>query len=104
MKEIEQGDVIKIERASTLFAVVSSDFFNRSGLVVVCPFVKHAAPDALHVPVQADEIDGVVLCEDLTSVSAVSRGFSIRGHLPSGSLLDVIYRVQSIFDFYQHAE
>lgn len=104
MRQIEQGDLIKIERTSTLFVVVSSDFFNRSGLIVVCPCVKNASADALHVPIRADIMDGMVLCENLTSVSASSRRFTVRGHLPSGTMPEIIYRVQSIFDLYRHAE
>ena len=101
---IEQGDLIRITRSSVLFLVISSDYYNQSGLVVVCPAVSDAEPDALHVPYRTDAGKGVILCEQLTSVSAAVRGYIKKDHLKANDLLEVIYRVQSIFDLFGHAE
>ena len=104
MSRIEQGDLIKVNRASATFLVVSSDFFNSSGLVIVCPVVKNASEDALHVPVGSDSFEGIALCEQITTVAAAERGYSSNGRIRVNDLLEVIYRVQSMFDYYQHAE
>ena len=104
MSKVEQGDIIKIEHASVPFLVVSSDIYNASGQAVVCPIVKAAAPDALHVAVQTPQVAGVVLCEQMTSVSVRERALSGRGCVSGERLLDIIYRVQSIFDYVPHAE
>ena len=100
MNKPEQGEVIRISGASSPFLVVSQDYFNDSGLVVVCPIVKKTVSDALHVPVRYDEKDGFVLCENITSVSAESRGFTRLGRISAAELPEIIYRVQSIFDFF----
>ena len=98
MLTIEQGDIIKIDRGKVPFLVVSSDYFNTSGMLVVCPIVPSADEDALHVRIRGQRTEGVVLCEDIVSFSARKRGFQ------TGELLEIIYRIQSIFDFFPHAK
>ena len=104
MQKIEQGDIVRLKSGKVLFLVVSSDFFNSSGLAVVCPFVPSAAPDPLHVAVHTTDRDGVVLCEDLSSAALARRGCSVIDHIKTSDLLEIIYRVQSVFDHIPHAE
>lgn len=99
-----QGEIIRINGASAPFLVISQDYFNASGLIVVCPITKSAAPDALHVPIEIPAMQGYALCENITTVSAASRGYSRIGSIGSSCLLEIIYRVQSIFDHFHHAE
>lgn len=102
--KIEQGDIVRITRGKVPFLVVSSDFYNSSGLIVVCPVVSSAVPDALHVPVSSGPFEGVVLCEELSTISAGNRGCARLGSISASELLEIIYRVQSIFDYFPHAE
>lgn len=104
MRRIEQGDIIKISRGKVPFLVVSSDFYNSSGLAVVCPIVKESGPDALHVSLQTERVNGVVLCEELATLSIRDRSCTVTDHLRISELLEIIYRVQSIFDIFPHAE
>ena len=104
MQKIEQGDIIRIDRSRHSFLVVSSDYFNTSGAVIVCPVVRSAPQDALHVPIRTERTEGVVLCEELATVSSRSRSVVPVDRLSSDGLINIIYRVQSIFDYYQHAE
>ena len=104
MNKAAQGDIIRVERASVPFLVVSSDFYNSTGQAVVCPIVKQIFPDPLHVQVETDEISGFVLCEQLSTISVRERRISGRGRVSGEQLLDIVYRVQSIFDYITHAE
>lgn len=104
MQKIEQGDIIRVSGGKAPFLVVSSDFFNTSGLVVVCPIVPSAASDPLHVPVQTARITGIVLCEELATLSTRQRRWSSADHIHTSDLLEIIYRIQSIFDYFPHAE
>ena len=104
MLTIEQGDIIKIDRGKVPFLVVSSDYFNTSGMLVVCPIVPSADEDALHVRIRGQRTEGVVLCEDIVSFSARKRGCTSIDCIQTGELLEIIYRIQSIFDFFPHAK
>ncbi|MDO4804851.1 MAG: type II toxin-antitoxin system PemK/MazF family toxin [Lachnospiraceae bacterium] len=102
MTQIDQGDLIKVSRARVPFLVVSSSFYNQSGNVIVCPIVKEAKPDPLHIEIISDSMKGIVLCEELATVSVHGRGCTVRGHLSGKMLLEIVYRVQSIFDYVPH--
>ena len=104
MNEIDQGDIIRVSNGRVPFLVVSSEIYNRSGLAVVCPVVPQASDDAMHIKIETPQISGVVLCEQLAVLSAASRNCSIKGHLLGESLLEIVYRVQSILDYVPHAE
>lgn len=104
MLTIEQGDIIKIDRGKVPFLVVSSDYFNTSGMLVVCPIVPSSDEDALHVRIRGQRTEGVVLCEDIASFSARKRGCTSIDRIQTGELLEIIYRIQSIFDFFPHAK
>ena len=99
MKTIEQGDIIRVSHGRVPFLVVSSDFYNQSGLAVVCPIVPDASSDAMHIEIQTDQISGIVLCEQIAVVSITDRACSIKDHLSGNLLLEIVFRVQSIFDY-----
>lgn len=104
MTRIEQGDIIRVERARVPFLVVSSSFYNSSGLAIVCPIAAGAEADAMHVKIQTKQVSGTVLCEQLASVSLSGRNCIVKDHLAGETLLEIVYRVQSIFDYVPHAE
>ena len=75
-----------------------------SGMLVVCPIVPSSDEDALHVRIRGQRTEGVVLCEDIVSFSARKRGCTSIDRIQTGELLEIIYRIQSIFDFFPHAK
>ena len=99
MKTIEQGDIIRVSHGLVPFLVVSSDFYNQSGLAVVCPIVPDASSDAMHIEIKTDQISGIVLCEQIAVVSIADRECNIKDHLSGNLLLEIVFRVQSIFDY-----
>ena len=102
MKAIDQGDIIRVSHGRVPFLVVSSAFYNQSGLAVVCPIVSEASSDAMHIRIETEQISGIVLCEQIAVVSTTDRACSIKGHLSGNSLLEIVFRVQSIFDYVPH--
>ena len=102
MKVTDQGDIIRVSHGRVPFLVVSSAFYNQSGLAVVCPIVSDALPDAMHIKIDTEQISGIVLCEQIAVVSIADRACSIKSHLFGSSLLEIIFRVQSIFDYVPH--
>ena len=102
MKAIDQGDIIRVSHGRVPFLVVSSAFYNQSGLAVVCPIVPDALPDAMHIQIDTEQISGIVLCEQIAVVSIADRACNIKSHLFGSSLLEIIFRVQSIFDYVPH--
>lgn len=55
---IEQGDILKVQRQSFPVIVVSNNFFNESGKVIVCPIQEKAAAGPLHLPLKSDLAEG----------------------------------------------
>ena len=103
MKVIDQGDIIRVAHGRVPFLVVSSFFYNQSGLAVVCPIVPEAISDAMHIQIEAEQTSGTVLCEQIAVVSIADRACSIKDHLSGSVLLEIVFRVQSIFDYVPHA-
>ena len=99
MRAIDQGDILRVSNGRVPFLVVSSDFYNQSGLAVVCPIVPHSSADAMHVQIETPDISGIVLCEQIAVVSTGDRACSIKAHLSGTPLLEIVFRVQSIFDY-----
>lgn len=104
MQKIEQGDIVRIQKGRVPFLVVSSDFFNESGLSVVCPLVPFASLDALHIPLKTSSGCYVALCEELSTAALQQRACTVTDHIKVSDLMEIIYRVQSIFDYFPHAE
>ena len=102
MNAIDQGDIIRVSHGRVPFLVVSSAFYNQSGLAVVCPIVPEAMSDAMHIQIGTAQISGIVLCEQIAVVSITDRACSIKDHLSGSPLLEIVFRVQSIFDYVPH--
>lgn len=104
MSRIDQGDIIRVTNGRVPFLVISSGLYNESGLSVVCPIVSQAPDDAMHVRIETTLVTGVVLCEELAVISTQKRHCTKKDHLSGEALLEIVYRVQSIFDYVPHAE
>ena len=47
----QQGDILWLEKEEQYVLVLSREFFNQSGMSVVCPLREKAEPDALHMKI-----------------------------------------------------
>lgn len=99
MLPIEQGDILSVERVKEPVLVVSKNFFNASEMAIVCPVVKNATPDPLHIEIVTKEIDGIVLCEQMKLLDLRVRGFKKLSLVKYEDIINITDAVQSIFDY-----
>ena len=99
---VEQGDIIEFVENRMQVLVLSKNFFNQSGLCVVCPVVENTAADALHIRVKADSFVGIAMCEQLKTMDLKNRYFRKKGSLSYGMIQEITDAVQSIFDYYPY--
>lgn len=98
----EQGDLLLFSGENRKALVLSKDFFNRSGLSVVCPVVSQAAEDALHIPISTEKDCGIALCEHLKTADLKNRRYKKIGTIPYSQIQEVTDAVQAIFDYYPY--
>ena len=94
---VEQGDIIKIQGIQQSALVVSKNLFNRTGHVIVCPVVSEDTSATLAYPIDTDLY---VLCDNLRQLDIDSRGYSVKGRVSLADMVNIIARVQSLFDYY----
>ena len=99
MPAIEQGDLLKIEGIQSPVIVVSNNFFNQSGRVIVCPILKTAVPGPLHIPLTASAVEGVVLCEQVRYLDLRARRWSKLTQTHDFDILDISDAVVSMFEY-----
>ena len=49
MAAVEQGDLLKVQGIAQPVIVVSNNFFNQSGMAILCPIAQRAIPSPLHM-------------------------------------------------------
>ncbi len=99
---VEQGDVLELEENRRQVLVLSKNFFNQTGLCIVCPVISEASSDALHIKVKAGDLEGFALCEQIKTIDLVKRRFRKRGSLSFAQIQEITDAVQSIFDYYPY--
>ena len=100
MDHVRQGDILFLEKTSMHILVLSKDFFNKSGIAVVCPVRKEAFEDALHIPVETPVFKGTALLEHIKSIDLHARFYSNITEIPFMQIQDISDAVQSIFEYY----
>ena len=102
MEHVQQGEIIILEGSRQHALVLSRDFFNKSGLAVLCPVVKNASKDALHIPVFLPEYEGTAIIEQLKTLDMDKRLYQTVGNLPYDQMQNLADAVQGIFDYYPY--
>ena len=101
MTNREQGTVIELSNEKKKALVVSKDFFNKSGLSVICPVVFSATEDALHIPLIINgEQEMIALCEHLKTVDLERRHYKKIGTVTFSQIQEITDVIQAIFDYY----
>lgn len=95
----EQGDILSIEKIKGPILVVSKDFFNRSEQAIVCPIVKNAIPDPLHIEIETEEVQGSVLCEQMKLLDLRYRGYKKISRIKYPDIINITDAIQAIFDY-----
>ncbi len=103
MARIEQGDILKVAGFFDPVIVVSNNYFNRSGCVIVCPITQKAVPGPLHIELNHEAVQGLVLCEQVKFLDLSARRYAKVGSAKFYDVMDLSDAVTGIFD-YQESE
>ena len=95
----EQGDILSVEKIKGPILVVSKNFFNRSEQAIVCPVVKNAVPDPLHIEIATEEVQGSVLCEQMKLLDLRYRGYKKISRIKYADIINITDAIQAIFDY-----
>lgn len=99
MLKASQGSVLKLSGLSVPVVVVSKDFFNSEGHVIVCPIYKKAVEGPLHIPVKYLDSEGFVMCEQPKYVDLETRRFTKLAHLDYYDIMNISDAIMGIFDY-----
>lgn len=99
MSRVEQGDLLKIESFKNPSIVVSNNFFNQSGMALVCPVMKNALEGPLHIQLKESPVEGYVLCEQVRYVDLTQRRYSKLSTTHYYDIMDISDAVMSMFDY-----
>ena len=94
-----QGDILWLEKEKQYVLVLSRDFFNQSGMSVVCPLRERADPDALHIVIHSDIYTGTALIEHLRSLDLQAVNYRKISGISYEQIRDISDAVQGILDF-----
>ena len=98
MALVEQGDMLKIDGIKHPVIVVSNNFFNQSGMVIVCPILKNAEPGPLHIELKDSTVEGFVLCEQVRYLDLTARHYSKLTQTHYFDIMDISDAVVSMFE------
>ena len=99
MSTIEQGDLLRVGGIKYPVIVVSNNFFNESGKVIVCPIVQQVVPGPLHIALKDSTVEGVVLCEQVKYLDLHARHFSKLTATHYFDIMDISDAVMGMFDY-----
>ena len=95
----EQGDILSVENLKGKYLVVSKNFFNTTEQAVLCPIVSDTFLDPLHIKIETDEVQGIVMCEQMRLVDLRYRGYKKADRIHISDIIDITDAIQSIFDY-----
>ncbi len=96
---IGQGDLLRVQGISLPVVVVSNNFFNQSGMAVVCPIISRADEGPLHIPLKHSQLSGTILCEQVRYLDLAARRHTKLGTLDYYDVMDVSDAVMGIFEY-----
>lgn len=96
---VEQGDIITVERMKGYYLVVSKNFFNATQQAILCPIVRNTFIDPLHVKIQVNDVQGIVMCEQVRLVDLQYRGYTKVDRISYANIIDITDTIQGIFDY-----
>ena len=99
MEALEQGAFLRVDGIAHPVLVVSNNFFNRIGRVIVCPILQRAVPGPLHIELKNSEITGFVLCEQVRYLDLTARRFAKLSATHYFDIMDISDAVMGMFEY-----
>ena len=99
MQDVYQGTILKVEKIKYPVFVVSNNYFNQADGIIGCPIVQNESETATHIPIDENEVKGVIICEQVRFFDLSTRGFKILTHSELETMTNIVDIVQGFFDF-----
>lgn len=93
---VEQGEILKLEGIKHEALVVSKDRYNESGNIIVCGIADKPVNPAICFPISEDKY---AICDDMRKLDLRCREFSVKGRVSLAHMIQIIDRLQSLFDY-----
>ena len=95
----EQGDILKVEGIKDPVLVVSTNYYNKCGKIIICPVVEEANESVINIPIDGDEVEGIVLCDQLKSLDITKRGTKKIDQIDIQARILIADVIQGLFDY-----
>lgn len=102
MKEISQGDIVKLSGFRSCFLVVSKNAFIRStGMFHVCPVFPKLSPGPVHIRIRflISGEDAVACCEQVKLIDPKERSIGVIDRISYADKMEVSDTIQGIFEY-----
>ena len=101
MKDLNQGDIIKVNGFKNLFVAVSSnEFIRATKMAHLCPINAGVPAGPLHIQIiGSKETLGTVICEQIKLIDINDRGFTKRDRLHYPDIMNIADAVQGMFEY-----
>lgn len=99
MEQLQQGDILVIEKIKHPVLVASKDFFNASGEIIGCPVIENSMPGPLHIWMSTKNTEGYIQCEKLALLDLSVRVYKKVDRLPIPEMINVSDAIQGIFEY-----
>ena len=97
--EVDQGDILKIEKINVPVLVTSKDIFNRSGQIIGCPVIKDGIDGPTHIHIHVGTDSSCAHCEKLSLLDLDVRRYKKIGSLSMAEKITVSDTIQSLFEY-----
>lgn len=97
---LQQGTLIRLSGKVQNALILSREFFNQTGMAVVCPLVKEAPHAALNIEIHTEAFSGYAILSQLRSIDLKVRHYVVLGELSFSQIQNISDAVQDIFNYY----
>ncbi len=97
--DLNQGDIIRVDRIRPPVLIVSKDYFNHSGEVIGCPIYEKGEAGALHIYICTDRVSGYVQCEKMALLDMSVRIYVKLDRIHMSDIINITDAIQGIFDY-----
>lgn len=96
---VNQGDIINISEINFPVIVISKDTYNALGHVLVCPIMTQAIKSPFDYEISLSTVKGHIWLDQIKNIDLGARNPFVIDHLPLVDLLQVLDRIQALFDY-----
>ena len=104
MDTVQQGSILFLAGTEQTVLVLSREFFNKTGMLIVCPVRKNAGHAALNIPVSAGDHSGYALLDQRKGIDIRARHYSVLDEISFDQIQNISDAVQDIFDYYPYRQ